>query len=50
LGDKALAKTLGENGLTLVSQRYDFDQYIRDLEAMFEKVVAERRAGISAAI
>jgi glycosyltransferase involved in cell wall biosynthesis len=43
LTDKALAKKLGENGLRLVSERYDFDQYIRDLEAMFERVIAERR-------
>jgi len=43
LGDKALARKLGENGLKLVSERYDFDQYIRDLETMFQTVIAERR-------
>ena len=45
--DKALARRLGENGLRLVSERYDFDQYIRDLETMFQRVIAARggRAG-----
>lgn len=43
LTDKALARRLGENGLRLVSERYDFDQYIRDLERMFETVIAEKR-------
>jgi glycosyltransferase involved in cell wall biosynthesis len=42
LTDKALARRLGENGLRLVSERYDFDQYIRDLERMFERVIAEK--------
>ena len=42
LQDKPLARRLGENGLKLVSERYDFDQYIRDLEGMFEQVKAER--------
>jgi glycosyltransferase involved in cell wall biosynthesis len=35
LGDKALARELGENGLKLVSERYDFDSYIGDLESLF---------------
>jgi glycosyltransferase involved in cell wall biosynthesis len=42
LQDKPLARRLGENGLKLVSERYDFDQYIRDLEGMFEQVKVER--------
>ena len=41
LGDKALARKLGENGLQFVSQNYDFDGYIRDLEAMFGRVIQE---------
>jgi glycosyltransferase involved in cell wall biosynthesis len=45
LTDKPLARRLGENGLKLVSERYDFDGYIRDLEAMFGRVIAERQAG-----
>jgi len=44
LQDKALARRLGHNGLKLVTERYEFSQYIRDLEAMFERVTAERRA------
>lgn len=44
LQDKAKAKQLGEAGLELVSERYDFPQYIVDLEEMFARVVAERTA------
>jgi glycosyltransferase involved in cell wall biosynthesis len=40
--DKPLARQLGENGLKLVSERYDFNQYISDLETMFARVVRER--------
>lgn len=43
LVDKPLAKKLGENGLALVGERYDFPQYIRDLETMFQKVINARR-------
>ncbi len=43
LVDKPLARRLGENGLRLVAERYDFDGYIRDLESMFGRVVEERR-------
>lgn len=39
LEDKTKAKKLGENGLNLVSERYDFETYIRDLENMFERVI-----------
>ena len=42
LTDKPLARSLGAAGLRLVTERYDFDQYIRDLETMFERVLAER--------
>jgi glycosyltransferase involved in cell wall biosynthesis len=38
LNDKPLARKMGENGLALVSERYDFDGYIGDLEAMFAEV------------
>ena len=41
--DKAKAKRLGENGFNFVSERYDFPTYIRDLEGMFERVIAEQR-------
>ena len=43
LTDKTLARRLGENGLRFVSARYDFEQYIHDLEAMFARVQAEQR-------
>ena len=33
---------MGEAGLKLVSQRYDFDAYIGDLENMFARVIAEK--------
>lgn len=39
LQDKARARELGLNGLRLVSERYDFDRYISDLEQMFARVV-----------
>ena len=42
--DKQLARALGANGLRLVSERYDFDQYIRDLETMFQRVAGEQAA------
>lgn len=40
LQDKPLARQLGSNGLRLVSERYDFNGYIRDLEALFNEVCA----------
>lgn len=43
LKNKDEARRLGENGLQLVSERYDFDQYIRDLQALFAEAAAERR-------
>lgn len=43
LSDKTLARRLGENGLRLASQRYDFGRYIDDLEAVFQKVIQEGR-------
>jgi glycosyltransferase involved in cell wall biosynthesis len=42
LTDKPLARRLGENGLRLVSERYDFGRYIRDLEGLFARVIAEQ--------
>jgi len=44
LKNKPLARQLGENGFQLVSERYDFDGYIRDLSAMFGRVVTEHQA------
>jgi len=42
LNDKPLAKKLGAAGLQFVSERYDFETYIGDLEKMFAQVVAEK--------
>ena len=42
LNNKPLAKQMGEAGLKLVSERYDFDSYIGDLEKMFATVIAEK--------
>lgn len=44
LQDKAKARQFGENGLRLVSERYDFDGYISDLESMFMRVRDARSA------
>ena len=44
LTQKQLARQLGENGFQLVSERYDFNGYIHDLEAMFGRVIAEHQA------
>jgi len=41
LQDKAKAKQLGENGFQFVSERYDFDSYISDLETMFADVTGQ---------
>lgn len=38
LQDKPLARRMGEAGLKLVTERYDFAGYIRDLEALFREV------------
>lgn len=43
LTDKAQARRMGDAGLRLVSDRYDFDGYIRDLESLFTEVTASRR-------
>lgn len=43
LKNKQKAREMGENGLRLVSERYDFEQYITDLESMFGKVIQEAR-------
>jgi glycosyltransferase involved in cell wall biosynthesis len=43
LTDKALARQLGEEGLRLVNERYDFDRYITGLETMFHQVIHHKR-------
>ncbi len=47
LGDKPLAKRLGQAGLQLVSERYDFETYIGDLEQMFQRVATEAATATS---
>ncbi len=41
LRDKALARTMGENGLKLVNEKFSFESYIDDLEKMFATVINE---------
>jgi glycosyltransferase involved in cell wall biosynthesis len=43
LASKPLARQLGENGFRLVSERYDFNGYIGDLETMFSRVIKEHQ-------
>lgn len=43
LEDKAKAREMGEKGFELVSERYDFDGYISDLEKMFTEVSSETK-------
>lgn len=45
LRDKAKARSMGEKGLALVSEQYDFAKYVAGLEGMFERIVSERGAG-----
>ncbi|MBL9175861.1 MAG: glycosyltransferase family 4 protein [Verrucomicrobiales bacterium] len=40
LQDKQRARRMGDAGLQLVSERYDFEGYIRDLESLFSGVSA----------
>ena len=46
LQDKARARQLGENGLQLVSTRYDFPAYIAGLETMFARAMGECSHGV----
>jgi glycosyltransferase involved in cell wall biosynthesis len=43
LGNKTLARAMGERGRALVSQEYAFSRYIGGLESTFLQVVAETR-------
>ncbi len=44
LQNKDKARRFGQNGLQLVSERYDFSRYIGDLEMMFAEVSVARRS------
>jgi glycosyltransferase involved in cell wall biosynthesis len=46
LADKTLARTLGKNGLQLVSERYNFDGYIDDLVRLFFEVSASKSTAL----
>lgn len=41
LADKELARSMGRNGLALVSEKYDFEAYISNLESLFARVAQE---------
>lgn len=41
LRDKNLARTMGQHGLKLVSERYDFDEYLQNLESLFARISRE---------
>ncbi len=41
--NKPLAQSMGENGLRLVTEHYDFEGYISDLESLFAETATERR-------
>ena len=41
LANKALAREMGQKGLALVSERYDFEKYLGNLESLFHRVIAE---------
>ena len=44
LADKALARQMGERGLEMAGERFDFDRYIEALEEMFHNVIRETTA------
>jgi glycosyltransferase involved in cell wall biosynthesis len=44
LADKDHARAMGERGLAYVSEHYDFDRYLDNLEALFVRVGAEATA------
>jgi glycosyltransferase involved in cell wall biosynthesis len=43
LRDKSKARAMGEKGLALVSEQYDFDRYVVGLENMFGRIIQGRR-------
>ena len=50
LMDKGIARQMGQRGARLVSERFDFSDYVTALERTFEEVQSEagKRAGVSA--
>jgi glycosyltransferase involved in cell wall biosynthesis len=43
LADKPKAQAMGRNGLALVSEKYDFEEYLSNLESLFARVAREQR-------
>jgi glycosyltransferase involved in cell wall biosynthesis len=43
LQDKTLARSMGEQGLRIVSEKFDFEGYIDDLEDLFQRVMSQRK-------
>ncbi len=43
LQDKALARSMGEQGLRIVSEKFDFEGYIDGLEDLFQRVISQRK-------
>ena len=43
LADKEKARTMGRKGLALVSEKYDFEDYLSNLESLFARVAQEHR-------
>ena len=48
LRNKTLARQMGERGLGLVSEHYDFSKYVIGLEELFNRVVADAPRGVNA--
>jgi glycosyltransferase involved in cell wall biosynthesis len=42
LEDKNLAREMGQHGLQIVSERYNFERYIDRLEDLFQRVIAKK--------
>ncbi|HVK57834.1 MAG TPA: glycosyltransferase family 4 protein [Candidatus Kapabacteria bacterium] len=42
LQDKDLARSMGQQGLRIVSDKFDFEAYVEGLEDLFQRVVAQR--------
>src|SRR5947207_14197024 len=48
LGNKTLARQMGELGRQLVSEHYDFSRYMTGIEDLFARVLAETRVRVNA--
>ena len=48
LGDKALARQMGECGRKLVSEQYGFSKYISGLEGLFARAVQQPALAVMA--